>query len=153
MTNEEMLEILNKMKKGLLNKATGGIMDDNEYGEFRKIIINEPKFKNCDISFIKSNMSPNEFFRYIQGMFDCYKERRTYITNKINALINVFQWNKCLSKNWLGKIDESINYLLEDLDNISDRIDINENGVRCRETIIMLANMVYGDFKHHPFDI
>lgn len=32
MTNEEILEILNKMKKGLLNKATGGIMDDNEYG-------------------------------------------------------------------------------------------------------------------------
>lgn len=155
MTNNELIEILNRMKSGLISRATGGNMDDDEYEELRKIIINEPKLKKYDISFIKSNMTPNEFFRYIQGMFDHYKERSNYITEKVNTLISALEdSNETIfyQKTGWERIDESVSYLLNDLNTISDRIDINEIGVRCRETIIMLADMVYVDFLHHPSD-
>lgn len=155
MKNNELIDMLDRFKSGLLSQATDGAMDSNEYKAIRTIIINEPKLKNQDINFIKSNMTPMEFRRYMQGMFPHYFDRRQFITEKINSLISIIEEENNLvvyQKTGWDKIDESIDTLILDLNNINDRIDINEIGVRCRETIILLSEMVYDDSIHHPSD-
>lgn len=155
MGDKDIIELLDRMKSGLISQATDGDMPDDEYKQIRKIIISHPILKKFDISFIQSNLTPHEFRRYMQGMYGKYAERRKFITNKVNELIlameNVSD-NIVYRKTGWDKIDDSVNSLLIDLNSAEDRIDINQIGVRCRETIIELANIVYKDEIHHPSD-
>lgn len=155
MKYNELIELLDRLKSGLISQATDGSMDNNEYKYIRSIIINEPILKKQDISFIKSNMTAMEFRRYMQSISGHYADRRSFITEKINALIQVLEDlndNIVYQKTGWEKIDDSVESLITDLNNITDRIDINEIGVRCRETIILLAQLVYDDSIHHPSD-
>jgi hypothetical protein len=155
MGNKEIIDLLDRMKSALISQAANGNMPDNEYKEIRNIIIRHPILKRFDISFIKSNLTSLEFRRYMQEMYGHYVERRTFITNKVNELICAMEDvndNIVYRKTGWDKIDDSVNSLIIDLNSVEDRIDINQIGVRCRETIIELADIVYKDEIHHPSD-
>ena len=100
-----------------------------------------------------------EFRRYMQGKFDHYYERRNFITQEMNALINYVEEFGVdvvptieYSKTGWEQIDLSLKELISSLESLPDRISINEIGVRCRETIILLSNEVYDESLHHPKD-
>lgn len=155
MTNKQLIEILEGLKTGLLAKATDGDYAGEEYTEARKAIINSSQLADHVPSFIRSNLTPREFRRWIQGEFGTWKERRNYITQEINKLILLLEEKPNsipYEKTGWEKIDESVGVLLNNLNGISDRLSINEIGTRCRETIILLSNEVYKDDLHHPSD-
>ncbi|MDD4244115.1 MAG: hypothetical protein PHG08_07385 [Bacilli bacterium] len=155
MNKTELLDVLHRLKSGLLSQATDGAIDENEYKYLRNVIISDSRLKTCDINFVKSNITAKEFRVFMQTMFVHYVDRRKYINEKVNALIMFVEDSYddiIYEKTGWDKIDESVSALLKDLNSISDRIDINEIGVRCRETIILLANIVYIEDLHHPLD-
>lgn len=155
MTNEQLIEVLDRLKTGLISVATSGSFPDDEYTQARRILMNSPQLSNNVPLFIKSNRSPLEFRRWMQGKYEDYANRRKFITEEINKLILYLENNPgtiTYEKTGWEKIDESVGILLGDLNNITDRLSINEIGVRCRETIILLSNEVYKEELHHPSD-
>lgn len=60
------------------------------------------------------------------------------------------QLNSIYKKTGWSLIDESISIMERELENLRDRIDYNQIGVRCWETILLLAKEVYIEEFHHP---
>lgn len=148
------IEKIERFKTGLISKATNGDMDEKEYKELRSAILYSPILKNSIPNIIKSSLTAQEFRNTMQGMFDDYKRRRNFITEEMNKLIIILEGKqniKYVNTGW-DQIDNSVNILFESLNNISDRLSINEIGVRCRETLKLLANEIYVDELHHPSD-
>ncbi len=155
MTNEQLIEVLDRFKTGLLLKATDGDYSDAEYKNARQIILTAPQLSKIVPNFIKSNLTPKEFRVYMQGQFGGYRERREFITQEINKMILFLEGKPetiTYKKTGWEKIDDSVNELINELKTVSDRVSINEIGVRCRETIILLSNEVYVEELHHPSD-
>lgn len=88
MSNKELIELLEQYKRVLIASATGGEVTDKEFAEVRGKLIANPALKNKLPSFVKIYRTPREFFSYCQSMYDTYKDRRTYIAEQINPLIN-----------------------------------------------------------------
>jgi len=158
MKKEEIIEKLDHIKSILISAATYGTSEDKEYIFLRKELMNCDQIKSIIPLLIKSNHSASEARSYMQGLYGDYANRRKYITEEINKVILfVEEYGPDSSSIKYDKtgweiIDESVAKLKDSLDSVSDRISFNEIGVRCRETIIMLANQVYVDSIHHPKD-
>ena len=88
MSNKELIELLEQYKRVLIASATGGEVTDKEFAEVRGKLIASPALKNKLPSFVKIYRTPREFFSYCQSMYDTYRDRRTYIAEQINPLIN-----------------------------------------------------------------
>lgn len=87
-----------------------------------------------------------------------YQSRRNLLNQKYDPIFNLIDNSEqkeisfAYEKSGFKLIDESIQNLKIDLQNAKDRIAFNQIGVRCRETIKLLANEVYIDSLHHPVD-
>lgn len=156
MKKVEIIEKLDHIKSILISAATYGTSEDKEYILLRNELMKCEQIKPIIPILIKSNRSTSEARSYMQGLYGDYVNRRRYITEEINKVI-VFIEEYCPDSSFIKydktgweRIDESVALLKESLDSVSDRISFNEIGVRCRETIIMLANQVYIDSIHHP---
>lgn len=91
MTNQEIIDSLERFKSGLSSKATDGSIDESEYRYYRKLVMETSKFKNHIPTFIKSNKTSSEFRRYMQAEHGGYKERREFIAQEINKLIDILE--------------------------------------------------------------
>lgn len=149
MGKKDYIEVLDTIKSKLIALATNGSLEEELYDNFRDLIINEPKFKDMDVKFLSSNQTADDFVRYMRGGFSTYSQRRQFITEKMNALIHRIEESQdfvYVETPW-DKVNESAATLINDLNNVSDRMDVNEIGTRCRETIILLANIIYNEKK------
>lgn len=87
-----------------------------------------------------------------------YQSRRNLLKQKYDPIFELIENSEQketlfeYEKSGFELIDESIQNLKIDLQNAKDRIAFNQIGVRCRETIKLLANEVYIDSLHHPAD-
>jgi len=94
---------------------------------------------------------------YKEQKLETYQSRRDFLSEKYETLITVINNSddteisamSCESTSW-EKIDESIRIMQKDISQATDRIDYNQIGLRCRETIILLAQQVYVDRILHP---
>lgn len=159
MRKEEIIGKLDHIKTIIISAATYGTSEEVEYKQLRKELIECSIIKSVLPLVIKSNRTTDEARSYMQGLFAHYDERRRYITDEINkAIVYLEEYgtagNELIEYEKTGweKIDESVKNLSSSVDSITDRISYNEIGVRCRETIILLANQVYIDEIHHPKD-
>lgn len=91
MNDNELIEALERMKTGLISKATDGDMDEKEYKNLRSLLISNSKIKSCIPSIIKTSLTAAEFRRSIQAMYAHYSERRLFIAEEINKLINIIE--------------------------------------------------------------
>ena len=96
---------------------------------------------------------------YKSNKLDTYQSRRDYINKSykpISDLLNSYNEDEVLlgsyKKTGIEIVDESVLKMQQELEEANDRIDYNQIGVRCRETIILLAKEIYDDDLHHPKD-
>ena len=91
MKNESLIEKLEIFKSGLIAVATDGSFDDSEYKELREEIIKSPLLKGSIPMPFKICRTPLEFRRNTQAQYGTYAERRKYISEEINKLINIIE--------------------------------------------------------------
>lgn len=91
MLKEDIIILLEEFKNGLLACATDGTFSEQEYKKMREQILEIDNLKSNIPIFIKVQRTPNEFRRYMQGLYGDYAGRRKFITDEINKLILVVE--------------------------------------------------------------
>ena len=153
---EQFIQFVINEKDMLINVSTGKIKIqdcDNEY-QRNHLLIN----KLCGKLGIESPTNYGScwnWYNFYKDNLKTYQDRRTYINEKYLSYIEMLSKSNdntfiSIPKTGFILIDESIRSLQDDINSIKDRISINAIGVRCRETLIMLAKEIYDDSKHHP---
>ncbi|MBN1182215.1 MAG: abortive infection family protein [Bacteroidales bacterium] len=77
-----MTELFNKVEafqNMLVDRATGGALEEEDYKKFRNELINNPEIKDLIPDFVKTNMSVNQFWQFIKAKHDNYQERRAFL--------------------------------------------------------------------------
>jgi len=93
MNKDELIDLIDACKSGLLSKATNGDMDKEDYKYYRETLLNVPYFKDKLPRFLKSNRSPDEFRRDMQSQSEHYAQRRQIITDAMNELALLVESN------------------------------------------------------------
>lgn len=86
-----LIQELEKLKNGLITKCTTSNtpeITDDDYKRIRKIICNNPSFRDKLPEFILNNRSLNEFDNNIKNKISTYKDRRDIINSSVNLLID-----------------------------------------------------------------
>lgn len=103
MDKEELIVKLEQFKSGLIEAATNGSFDNNEYNSLRSEFLNHPLIKDKLPRFIKIYRTPLEFRRYMQEKYGHYAERRSFITEEMNNII--FYVEECDNGNELNNLN------------------------------------------------
>jgi len=80
-------------KDGLVARATGELefISDNEYKKYRKLFLTNPLTRDIMPDFVRSCRSLSEFWGFIKLKFGSYQERREYLANIFNPIIEKFE--------------------------------------------------------------
>lgn len=79
-----------------------------------------------------------------------YNSRRVFIGGLFNPLeeeIRSRKWETPELTGWL-RIDQAITQIINDLHSATDELEFQTIGLKCRETLISLAQLVYDPIKH-----
>lgn len=87
MNNKELIDEIGRFKTILISIATNEEYDDKEYALLRTKLISNHQLKDLVPDFIKINLTPREFFYYVQGLYGHYKGRTAFITKEMNKMI------------------------------------------------------------------
>ncbi len=93
MKKNELSDLIDEFKSGLLAKATDGDIDDAVYKNYRKILLDRIQIKDFVPRFIKSCTTASEFRRYMQSESGNYAGRRSIISNAMNQLQDFIEEN------------------------------------------------------------
>lgn len=160
-TPEEINKMVETEKKFLISVATGV--------DTIKSCNSGYKGNHVELSgFLKKLMIPMvhdfqdlwDWYNYYKSNgLDTYQSRRDFINDSykpISDLLNSYNEGETLIGNYkktgIEIIDESVFKMQAELEEANDRIDYNQIGLRCRETILLLAKEIYVDELHHPKD-
>jgi hypothetical protein len=157
-TKQSIINRLNREKEYLISSGTG-----------------KTRIQDCDKDYIALHLDTKnvlselmlehpldyrtlwDWYHYYSENLSTYRERRKYINETFANVIDMISKSDEIQNDLLKyeptgweKIDYSVNLLSTQLVNISDSIDFNQIGLRCRETIILLAKEVYKEPLHHP---
>jgi serine/threonine protein kinase len=83
----DILTSLEQFKIGLMQRATGGQYENQEYIRMRNLILSEQSLNHRVPQFLKSCRNLDEFWVYIKAKHSTYEKRRTYLTTELNSLI------------------------------------------------------------------
>lgn len=75
---EDLLDLVERMKIGLTSYATDGGWDAEEYKRLRKTLLASPVAESLP-SFIRRCRSLDDFWSFIKGKFKHYQERRDFL--------------------------------------------------------------------------
>jgi hypothetical protein len=85
MTPAEQVESLQNL---LLAHATGGEADNDQYVELRLWLIGQDHLKDLVPSFVRTCRDLSQFWQHIKGKFGKYAERRAYIWEAFQPLLD-----------------------------------------------------------------
>jgi eukaryotic-like serine/threonine-protein kinase len=93
MTDEstDLLAIVETLKTGLMSRATGGSFDSQEYRRGRRIVLSLPSLLEVAPTFLKKCRDIDDFWLFIQPKFKTYKERRSYILEEFQPLLDLVE--------------------------------------------------------------
>lgn len=94
----------------LVSRATGGTGDDFQYGYLREYFLSNPATQNLIPRWIRVNRSLDQFWQFIKNKFASYAERRAFIWDEFNGLLEFLE-----SKHTLPP-EKSISDLLQKFD-------------------------------------
>lgn len=105
---DDVIELIEEFKTALTDYSTGGTTDltDQDYKRIRKIIIVMSNLQDLIPDFIYKYRNFNEFLGYIKEKYGSYAERRTYLAEVFNPMIDRLEE---------GNIDFYSNYQKEEL--------------------------------------
>lgn len=157
-TKKSIISKLNREKEYLINLGTGVIRIQDCDEDYKKLHLDTMQvLSELMLEHPLDFRSLWDWYHYYSKNLSTYRDRRKYINETFAPVIDLItqsveNQNDSLIYEPTGweKIDYSVNLLSKQLENISDRIDLNQIGLRCRETIILLAKEVYEEPIHHP---
>lgn len=154
-----LIEKLNNEKKYLSDVATGIRKIEEVNSEYQKLhkYLDDILKKMLLEHVIVFDSLWDWYSFYKEKKMETYQSRRDYLSEKYNTIISVINNSddaeiSAITYEPTGweKIDESIKIMQKNFSQAADRIDYNQIGLRCRETIILLAQQVYVEGIHHP---
>ncbi|MDA7746015.1 abortive infection family protein [Psychromonas sp.] len=80
----------------VLTKATGGEVDDNHYKEMRQHLIANPNYSELIPRWLKKNRNIDQFWLFIKNKFTTYAERRVFLNDELNPLLEFIETNQTL---------------------------------------------------------
>lgn len=107
---EEWLRIVDAIQDMLINHATGGRADGEEYARIRELLISNEPMRLLLPRYVVSCRTPDQFWAYIKPRFSTYQERREYIWESFLPLINKLEGRA------ISPVDQSVSDILSKLD-------------------------------------
>lgn len=89
---DDILIQVEQLKVGLLARATGSEFENSEYSRLRKLTLGIPEVDPLIPRFLRVCRSADEFWNFIKGEFDNYADRRTFIVEKINPILELVEY-------------------------------------------------------------
>jgi hypothetical protein len=80
----------------LLARATGGDADDNHYLLMRQNLMSNPNYAELLPRWVKTNRNLDQFWQYIKNKFPTYAERRQFLYDEINPLLEHLETKQTL---------------------------------------------------------
>lgn len=90
-TDDIVLQI-EQFKMGLVSLATGGSFEQKEYNRFRKLILSQSNLEKVIPRFLKLCRTSDEFWGWIKAEAPTYAERRVIISEVINPLLEIVEY-------------------------------------------------------------
>ncbi len=118
MTNEELIQIAETFKKILTDRATSsGFITLENYQYYRTTLISS-KLKLLVPEFVKNCRTPDEYWEFIKNKFPSYAERRNYIREEFNPLLNELESLSYDNKNMLASFKDKVDskYISQSID-------------------------------------
>ena len=88
-----MTELFNKVERFqnmLVDRATGGGLEDEDYKKYRSELINNSEIKELIPDFVTNNMTVSQFWQFIKKQSDNYQGRREFLWDSFKpALIKL----------------------------------------------------------------
>jgi len=110
MNDETLLLSLESIQNILIDYATGGDADEDEFKRLRRQVVQNPRVKNDLPRFLKTCRSLSQFWGSIKQKFDTYAERRHFIYSEFAPLLNRLEHGS------EGPADEEISVALSNLE-------------------------------------
>ncbi|HRB97304.1 MAG TPA: abortive infection family protein [Nitrosomonas sp.] len=89
----EMAEYFQNM---LISLSTGGSADEDHYVQIRQVLMENPNFSSLVPRWIKTNRSVSQFWEFIKNKFPTYAERRRFLHEELNPLIEYLETKQTL---------------------------------------------------------
>lgn len=88
---QTLSEMVEELKNGLTTHATGGSMDSARYQAIRKTLLGVPDLSPRLPRFLKTCRDTNDFWGFIKQKFGRYQERRDYLAEELNPIIDYLE--------------------------------------------------------------
>lgn len=106
----QLFEQAETLQNLLISHATGGPESDAEYRQLRQVFLTGPTYERLLPQFVRTNRSLAQFWQFIKYRFQHYAERRQYIYDEFQPLMQL------LESNVLNPSDEYVSAVLEKFD-------------------------------------
>lgn len=104
------LVLVEQIQNILLARATGGFSDGDEYTELRRKLMTDSLLKDELPTFVHSCRTLDQFWPYIQSRYGTYRERRQYIWDSFQPVIDSLETSSA------SPVDPSVSATLASLD-------------------------------------
>ena len=91
LTLQELLISVERIKAILVSRAQGGPFDQPEYMKLRTQLSNDPRVASKLPRIVKSYRTEAEFWGFIQPKFKSYQERREFLTEQFDGLLEMLE--------------------------------------------------------------
>ncbi len=88
MSHSEILETIESIQNMLVDRATGGFPNENDYSELRQILIEDPFVCDDLPRFLRTCRSLSQFWAYISKVSSTYAGRRSHIWDNFSPLLD-----------------------------------------------------------------
>jgi len=105
---EDLTSRVHLLKNLLTNVATGGDEDNAVYVELRSELLNNEDLSNIMPKWLKPNRDIKIFWDFIKSEFSSYAERRNFITNEFNPVLDYLEFDYSNKNIKLSKSQEHI---------------------------------------------
>ncbi|QOH80973.1 abortive infection family protein [Plesiomonas shigelloides] len=133
----------------LIAEATGGVGDNNDYQSIRAELLDNHNVAYIIPRFIKTKRNLEQFWQYIKFEFPTYAERREFLWNEFNPLLEF------LEKGLTNPADLSISEVLQNFDSESIQhawTKALERKIRDPEGAITIARTILESVCKHILD-
>ena len=87
-SDDDLVEMIEELKNGLMETASGGEMPNADYVRIRKVLLGNPQIADRLPEFLKTCRSTYEFWNFIKPAFGSYAERRAFLAEAFNPLLD-----------------------------------------------------------------
>ncbi len=105
---DDVLLLVEQMKNGLTARATGGDMAESDYSRIRKTLVGHPSIGSQLPRFVKTCRTPDEFWGFIKPKFSTYAERRRFIAEQFNPILDGLELGDAVTLTAYERIDPPI---------------------------------------------